>query len=161
MLFFNRFFSCSWGSFLPPLSMCIYVCMCVCVCVCLCVSIVILMPFRQLVYRVFQTEIFATNWSQIWVFSEDLIKYISSLKSCNTTYQNEIEDHNKKEIWLSFANQMFLKTNWIGRNTDFARNMALVILGIERQTLAQTLIVLSFRRVVVKWKIVWDCYWRV
>lgn len=30
--------------------------------------------------------------------SEDLIKYISSLKNCNATYQNEIEDHNKKEI---------------------------------------------------------------
>ena len=44
---------------------------CVCVSVCACVSIVFLMLFRQLPYLKFRAKFFATNCSQIWVFSED------------------------------------------------------------------------------------------
>ena len=75
--------------------------MCVraCVRVCVCVSIVFLMLSRQLPYLQFHHKIFATNRSQIRVFSEDLIKYIMSLKNCNTICKKkEIKITKKKTI---------------------------------------------------------------
>lgn len=70
----------------------------VCVCVCVCISIAILTPFRLFSYMIFHTKIFATNWSQICVFSENLIKYISSLKNCNTTYKKRNKNFFKKSV---------------------------------------------------------------
>ena len=75
---------------------CVCVCACVCVRVCVCVSIEYLMLFRQLPYLKFHNKTFATNWSQIWVFSEDLIKYILSLKSCNTVCKKGNKNYKKK-----------------------------------------------------------------
>ena len=65
-------------------AVCVSACgVCVCVCVCVCVYIVFLMLFRQPPCLKLYDKIFAINWSQIWVFSEDSIKYILSLKNCN------------------------------------------------------------------------------
>ena len=54
------------------------------------------MPFRQLPYLIFHTKIFAANQSQILLFSEGLIKYLSSLKNCDITYKNEIKNKKNK-----------------------------------------------------------------
>ena len=86
---------CNWDSFrlcvfMRAVCVCVCVCLCVCVCVvCVCVSVVFLMLFRQLPYLKFCNKIFAANWSQIRVFSEDLITYILSLKNCNTKKGNK------------------------------------------------------------------------
>ena len=93
-------------------SVCVCVCACVSVCVCVCVSIEYLMLFRQLPYLKFHNKIFATNWSQIWVFSEDLIKYILSLKNCNTVRKKRNKNYKKKimrarSLWYKFFLSLF------------------------------------------------------
>ena len=75
------------------------------------------MHFRQLPYLIFHTKIFATNWSQIMVFSDDLIKYISSLKKCNTNYKKWSK---KLKKYLEDVDDFFYppdnKTPWWRRN---------------------------------------------
>ena len=91
-VFFNSSYNC--------VSCFVCVCVCVCVCVgvllCICISIAILTPFRLFPYMIFHTKIFATNSSQICVFSENLIKYIPSLKNCDTTYKKRNKNFLKK-----------------------------------------------------------------
>ena len=88
------------------------------VCVYVCVSIVFLMLSRQLPYLQFHHKIFATNRSQIRVFSQDLIKYIMSLKNCNTICKKqEIKITKKKNnnIYQKIAKMHFLdnhKSEW-------------------------------------------------
>ena len=98
MCFFNSF--CSWEIFL--LCMYTYMCVCVFMCVCVCVSIVFSMIFRQLPYLKFHTKIFATNWSQIWMFCEDLVKYILSLKNGNITCKKWNKDYKKEIKMITF-----------------------------------------------------------
>ena len=97
---------------------CGVVCVCVCVCVwlwvsvCVCVSIEYLMLFRQLPYLKFHNKIFATNWSQIWVFSEDLIKCILSLKNCHTVCKKGNKNYKKiimraRSLWYKFFLSLF------------------------------------------------------
>ena len=89
----------NWESFLLWVCACVRACVRACVCVCVCVSIVFLMLSRQLPYLQFHHKIFATNRSQIRVFSEDLIKYIMSFKNCNTICKKkEIKITQKKTI---------------------------------------------------------------
>ena len=55
----------------------------------------------QLPYLKFHNKIFATNWSQIWMFSEDLIQYILSLKNGNPICKkNEIKKL-KIKSWIA------------------------------------------------------------
>ena len=74
----------------------------ICGCVCVFVSIVFSMIFRQLPYLKFHNKIFATNWSQIWMFSVDLVKYILSLKNCNTTCKKWNKDYKKEMKMITF-----------------------------------------------------------
>ena len=91
---------CNWESFL------LWVCACVRARVC--VSIVFLMLSRQLPYLKLHHKIFTTNCSQIRVLSEDLIKYIMSLKNCNTICKkNEIKIKKKQYHLLKVRNETF------------------------------------------------------
>ena len=76
--------------------------LCVCVrVVCVCVSVVFCIcdalqtsPLSEIPQQ--NNKTFATNSSQIWVFFEDLIKYIWSLKNCNTICKNRKKNYKKK-----------------------------------------------------------------
>ena len=57
---------------------------CVCVRVVWCVCVSIVFCISDALQSTIINKIFDTNWSQIWVFFQDLIKYILSLKNCNT-----------------------------------------------------------------------------
>ena len=88
---------CNWESFRFCVFACVWCGVCVCVCVCLLLLYsVFLMLFRQFPYLKFHNKIFATNWSQIWMFFEVLIKYILSLKNCNTICKKENKNYKKK-----------------------------------------------------------------
>ena len=85
--------------------------LCLCACgACVCVSIAFLMLFRQLPYLKFHNKIFATNWSQIWVFFEDLIKYILSLENCNTICKKGNKNYKKKKCVWPFLGNYALKS---------------------------------------------------
>ena len=62
--------------------------------------IAFLILFRQLLYQKFHTTIFAKNLSQIYVFSEDLIKYIWSLKYCSSTFEKRDKNYKTKKKYL-------------------------------------------------------------
>ena len=92
---------------------CVYVCMYVCMhacmhaCVCVCVFLlyfVFLVLFNQLPYLKFHNKIFTTNWSQIWAFFEDLLKYILSFKNCNTIWKKKEKITKKKKSYLKQEN---------------------------------------------------------
>ena len=80
---------------------CMYVCMHACMHVCVCVFLlyfVFLVLFNQLPYLKFHNKIFTTNWSQIWAFFEDLLKYILSFKNCNTIWKKKEKITKKKKV---------------------------------------------------------------
>ena len=83
--------ACATGSLFG--FMCLRVCR---VCVFL-LYFVFLMLFKQLPSLKFHNKVFATNWSQILVFFEDLIKYILSLKNCNTIWNKKKGNKNYKK----------------------------------------------------------------
>ena len=80
---------------------CVFVCVWhVCVCVCVCVFLLyflFLLLFNQLPYLKFHNKVFTKNWSQIWVFLEDLIKYILSWRNCNTIRKKKGNKNYKKK----------------------------------------------------------------
>ena len=97
---------------------CVYVCVHACMhaCVCVCVFLlyfVFLVLFNQLPYLKFHNKIFTTNWSQIWAFFEDLLKYILSFKNCNTIWKKK-EKITKKKKMLSQTRKLIHMTdeNW-------------------------------------------------
>ena len=86
---------------------CMYVCMHACMHVCVCVFLlyfVFLVLFNQLPYLKFHNKIFTTNWSQIWAFFEDLLKYILSFKNCNTIWKKKEKITKKKKSYLKQEN---------------------------------------------------------
>ena len=82
------------------------VCVCgVCVCVCVCVSIVFCIddslqtsPLSEIPQQ--NNKIFASNSSQIQVLFEDLIKYILSLKNCNTISKKRKQITKKGDVMV-------------------------------------------------------------
>ena len=146
---------CRWKSFL--FCMCMCECVCVCVCVYVCVSIVFLMIFRQLSCVKFHTKIFATNGSQIWVFTEVFMKYILSLENCNTTCKKWNENYKKKKKILLLTSQNSWKKPYnfckrhpqtIGRVRNYTWNfqkfLEQLFLNIFRHLVCRTLLI--FRR---------------
>ena len=72
----------------------------VCVCVCVCVFLlyfVFLTLLNQPPYLTFHKKIFTTNWSQIWVLFEDLIKYILSFNTILTQFLEKWNKNYKKK----------------------------------------------------------------
>ena len=99
---------CNWESFRFCVFACVWCGVHVCACVCVCVFLlyfVILMLFRQLPYRKFHNKIFATNWSQIWLFFEDLIKYILSSNNCNTICKKGNKKYKKSIVGSTFIHE--------------------------------------------------------
>ena len=78
-----------------------------CVCVCVCVSVVfcILILLNQAPYLKFHKKIFTTNWSQIWVLFQDLIKYVLSFNTILTQFLEKWNKNYKKNktkiVWKS------------------------------------------------------------
>ena len=118
--------------------MCVCVCVCVSVCMCLCMSvsvsvsvclsIVFLMLFCELPYLKFH------NWSQIWVFSEDLMKYMLSLKNCNTICKKWHKNY-KRKSFLHEVGEYFLK---------FVQNIWCLVRGLIAKKITRWLVINYF-----------------
>ena len=81
---------CNWDSF----RFCVLACV-MCVCVFL-LFFVFLILLNQPPYLKFHKKIFTTNWSQIWMLFQDLIKYVLSFNTILTQFLEKWNKNYKK-----------------------------------------------------------------
>ena len=108
LCYLDSFWFCVFACMQCVHCVCVCVCVFVCVCVCVCVFLlyfVFLMLFNQFPYQKFHNKISTTNWSQIWAFFEDLLKYVLSFINCNTIWK-------KKETKITKQNFNLKQENW-------------------------------------------------